>query len=63
MEDLANMLQIASIMIAGLFYIYIWGEAIDNISYYRYNAKTRYKVWLVIHIIVIIIAVIWAWTY
>ena len=62
MEDLANMLQIASIMIAGLFYIYIWGEAIDNISYYRYNAKTRYKVWLVIHIIVIIIAVIWAWT-
>ena len=63
MEDLANMLQIASIMIAGLVYTCIWGKAIDNISYYRYNAKTRYKVWLVIHIIVIIIAVIWAWTY
>lgn len=63
MEDLANMLRIASIMIAGLVYICIWGEAIDNISYYRYNAKTRYKVWLVIHIIVIIIAFILAWTY
>ena len=63
MEDLANMLRIASIMIAWLVYICIWGEAIDNISYYRYNAKTRYKVWLVIHIIVIIIAFILAWTY
>lgn len=63
MEDLANMLRIASMIIAGLVYICIWGEAIDNISYYRYNAKTRYKVWLVIHIIIIIIAVIWAWTH
>lgn len=63
MEDLANMLQIASIMIAWLVYICIWGKAIDDISYYRYNAKTRYKVWLVIHIVVIIIAVILAWTY
>lgn len=63
MEDLANMFQIASIMIAWLVYICIWGKAMDDISYYRYNAKTRYKVWLVIHIVVIIIAVIWAWTY
>lgn len=58
---LSDMIKFISISFIIGVYGYIWCLFIDETrSVYM---RTRYKLWAGLHIIIAIIAVIWAWTY
>lgn len=56
MEDLKLGLRIASIVVGLIAYCGVWNYIIDN-----FNDKIVFMIWIVLHVVGIITAVVWAW--
>ena len=56
MENLKLGLRIASIVVGLIAYCGVWNYIIDN-----FNDKIVFMIWIVLHVVGIVSAVVWAW--
>lgn len=56
MENLKLGIHIASIVVGLIVYCYVWNYIIDN-----FNDRIVFMIWIVLHVVGIVSAVVWAW--